>query len=132
MGEIQSLNINHSAILSPGICYFCSTMQPRTIASQVYAIDDHFFNCSLMSIVFHAHMQLCSVFQIRCQPSFVISFFFFISQREIPSSNIDLHSVHCARNLQKCQHCGEMVPRKLMDEHYDESHAPVGLQPSQV
>ncbi|KAK8445881.1 hypothetical protein SEVIR_9G402400v4 [Setaria viridis] len=46
-------------------------------------------------------------------------------QREIPSSNIDLHSVHCARNLQKCQHCGEMVPRKLMDEHYDENHAPM-------
>jgi hypothetical protein len=53
----------------------------------------------------------------------------FISQREIPSSNIDLHSVHCARNLQKCQHCGEMVPRKLMDEHYDENHAPVCLEP---
>ncbi|XP_066349169.1 uncharacterized protein [Miscanthus floridulus] len=46
-------------------------------------------------------------------------------QREIPSSNIDLHSVHCARNLQKCQHCGEMIPRKLMDEHYDENHAPI-------
>ncbi|CAD6203672.1 unnamed protein product [Miscanthus lutarioriparius] len=46
-------------------------------------------------------------------------------QREIPSSNIDLHSVHCARNLQKCQHCCEMIPRKLMDEHYDENHAPI-------
>ncbi|XP_051214403.1 uncharacterized protein [Lolium perenne] len=46
-------------------------------------------------------------------------------QREIPSSNIDLHSVHCARNLQKCDHCGEMVARKLMEEHYDEYHAPV-------
>ncbi|CAM0873246.1 unnamed protein product [Alopecurus aequalis] len=46
-------------------------------------------------------------------------------QREIPSSNIDLHSVHCARNLQKCEHCGEMVARKLMEEHYDEYHAPV-------
>ncbi|RLM87401.1 hypothetical protein C2845_PM04G32870 [Panicum miliaceum] len=45
-------------------------------------------------------------------------------QREISSSNIALHSVHCARNLQKCEHCGDMVPRKLMDEHYDESHAP--------
>ncbi|ONL98211.1 TRAF type zinc finger domain containing 1 [Zea mays] len=46
-------------------------------------------------------------------------------QREIPFLNIDLHSVHCARNLQKCQHCGEMIPRKLMDEHYDENHAPI-------
>ncbi|KAL6841810.1 hypothetical protein ACP4OV_028322 [Aristida adscensionis] len=46
-------------------------------------------------------------------------------QREIPSSNIALHSAHCARNLQKCEHCGDVVPRKLMDEHYDENHAPV-------
>ncbi|XP_051213971.1 uncharacterized protein [Lolium perenne] len=45
--------------------------------------------------------------------------------REIPSSNIALHSAHCARNLQKCEHCGDMVPRKHMDEHYDENHAPV-------
>ncbi|CAN6206333.1 unnamed protein product [Urochloa humidicola] len=33
-------------------------------------------------------------------------------QREIPSSNIALHSVHCARNLQKCEHCKDMVPLK--------------------
>ncbi|KAM0830212.1 hypothetical protein ACQ4PT_066341 [Festuca glaucescens] len=46
-------------------------------------------------------------------------------KREIPSSNISLHSAHCARNLQKCEHCGDMVPRKHMDEHYDENHAPV-------
>ncbi|KAL6657107.1 hypothetical protein ACP70R_004887 [Stipagrostis hirtigluma subsp. patula] len=46
-------------------------------------------------------------------------------QREIPLPNIALHSAHCARNLQKCEHCGDMVPRKLMDEHYDENHAPV-------
>ncbi|CAN6200094.1 unnamed protein product [Urochloa humidicola] len=46
-------------------------------------------------------------------------------QREIPSSNIALHSVHCARNLQKCEHCRDMIPTKLMDEHYDENHAPM-------
>ncbi|PNT74640.1 XIAP-associated factor 1 isoform X3 [Brachypodium distachyon] len=45
------------------------------------------------------------------------------STREIPSSNIALHSAHCARNLQKCEHCGDMVPRKHMEEHYDEKHA---------
>ncbi|BAT03017.1 uncharacterized protein [Oryza sativa Japonica Group] len=45
--------------------------------------------------------------------------------REIPSPNIALHSAHCARNLQKCEHCGYMVPKKLMDEHYDENHAPM-------
>lgn len=45
--------------------------------------------------------------------------------REVPSPNIALHSAHCARKLQKCEHCGDMVPRKLMDEHYDENHAPM-------
>ncbi|KAM0944156.1 putative Zinc finger, RING/FYVE/PHD-type [Dioscorea sansibarensis] len=45
--------------------------------------------------------------------------------REIPTSNIDLHYVHCSRNLQKCTICGDMVPTKLADEHYRESHAPI-------
>ena len=57
-----------------------------------------------------------------------ISLFILYSRREIPSSNIALHSAHCARNLQKCEHCGDMVPRKLMDEHYDENHDPVSFQ----
>ncbi|CAN6374024.1 unnamed protein product, partial [Urochloa humidicola] len=48
-----------------------------------------------------------------------------VDMREIPSSNIALHSVHCARNLQKCEHCRDMIPTKLMDEHYDENHAPM-------
>ncbi|XP_039123211.1 XIAP-associated factor 1 [Dioscorea cayenensis subsp. rotundata] len=46
-------------------------------------------------------------------------------EREIPTSNIDLHYVHCSRNLQKCTICGDMVPTKLADEHYRESHAPI-------
>ncbi|KAI5008540.1 hypothetical protein ZWY2020_009588 [Hordeum vulgare] len=46
--------------------------------------------------------------------------------REIPSPNIALHSAHCARNLHlKCEHCGDMVPRKHMDKHYEDNHAPV-------
>ncbi|KAJ4742566.1 TRAF type zinc finger domain containing 1 [Rhynchospora pubera] len=46
-------------------------------------------------------------------------------QRDIPSSNFDLHFAHCSRNLEKCVHCGEMVPRKLVGDHYNETHAPV-------
>ncbi|KAJ3683303.1 hypothetical protein LUZ60_013530 [Juncus effusus] len=46
-------------------------------------------------------------------------------QRDIPSSNIDLHFVHCSRNLEKCIKCGEMVPRKLIEEHFNETHTPV-------
>ncbi|ONK58215.1 uncharacterized protein A4U43_C09F9740 [Asparagus officinalis] len=46
-------------------------------------------------------------------------------ERDIPSSNIDLHYVHCSRNLQKCTICREMVPKKHSNEHYNEAHAPV-------
>ncbi|XP_074555746.1 uncharacterized protein LOC141811623 [Curcuma longa] len=46
-------------------------------------------------------------------------------ERDIPTSNIDLHYAHCSRNLQKCAICGDMVPKKHADEHYNEIHAPV-------
>ncbi|KAL5705498.1 hypothetical protein ACHQM5_023796 [Ranunculus cassubicifolius] len=45
--------------------------------------------------------------------------------RAIPTPNIDLHTAHCARNLQKCKTCGDMVPKRLMEEHYLNTHAPV-------
>ncbi|KAM1120101.1 hypothetical protein TB2_044143 [Malus domestica] len=45
--------------------------------------------------------------------------------RAIPSSNIDLHSAHCFRNLEKCKVCGDMVPKKYAKEHYSNTHAPV-------
>ncbi|CAN0921892.1 XIAP-associated factor 1 [Linum grandiflorum] len=45
--------------------------------------------------------------------------------RAIPSSNLDLHMVHCARNLEKCKICGDMVPKRHSEEHYLNTHAPV-------
>ncbi|KAK9743468.1 hypothetical protein RND81_03G241400 [Saponaria officinalis] len=45
--------------------------------------------------------------------------------RPIPSANIDLHFVHCSRNLEKCKLCGEMVPTKHAEDHYLNIHAPV-------
>ncbi|XP_021743775.1 TRAF-type zinc finger domain-containing protein 1-like isoform X1 [Chenopodium quinoa] len=45
--------------------------------------------------------------------------------RPIPSGNIDLHTVHCGRNLEKCKVCGDMVPKKHAEEHYFNTHAPV-------
>ncbi|KAL0553141.1 hypothetical protein IC582_007029 [Cucumis melo] len=45
--------------------------------------------------------------------------------RDIPSSNIDLHSVHCVRNLEKCKICGDMVPKRHAEEHFLNTHAPV-------
>ncbi|XP_010544052.1 PREDICTED: XIAP-associated factor 1-like isoform X1 [Tarenaya hassleriana] len=45
--------------------------------------------------------------------------------RDIPSANIDLHQVHCARNLEKCKICGDMIPKRHADEHFSNTHAPV-------
>ncbi|XP_047328108.1 TRAF-type zinc finger domain-containing protein 1-like [Impatiens glandulifera] len=43
--------------------------------------------------------------------------------RAIPSANIDLHQVHCSRNLERCKVCGDMVPRRHADEHFLNTHA---------
>ncbi|KAL1814032.1 hypothetical protein DCAR_0626438 [Daucus carota subsp. sativus] len=45
--------------------------------------------------------------------------------RDIPSSNIDLHYAHCSRNLEKCKVCSDMVPKKYAEEHFLSTHAPV-------
>ncbi|XP_044510269.1 XIAP-associated factor 1-like isoform X2 [Mangifera indica] len=45
--------------------------------------------------------------------------------RYIPSSNIDLHFVHCSRNLERCKECGDMIPKKHAEEHFLNTHAPV-------
>ncbi|XP_051124625.1 uncharacterized protein LOC127246980 [Andrographis paniculata] len=45
--------------------------------------------------------------------------------REIPSSNFDLHVAHCSRNLERCKVCGDMVPKKSAEEHFLSTHAPV-------
>ncbi|KAI0498475.1 hypothetical protein KFK09_019362 [Dendrobium nobile] len=46
-------------------------------------------------------------------------------EKGIPTINIQLHDAHCSRNLKKCSICGEIVPIKLADEHFQESHAPI-------
>lgn len=51
--------------------------------------------------------------------------FYLISDRAIPSSNIDLHFAHCSRNLERCKVCGDMVPKKRAEEHFLNTHAPV-------
>ncbi|KAK1293157.1 hypothetical protein QJS10_CPB17g02461 [Acorus calamus] len=46
-------------------------------------------------------------------------------ERDIPASNLDLHYVHCSRNLERCTICGDMIPRRHAEEHYFNNHAPV-------
>ncbi|KAL1821837.1 hypothetical protein ACET3Z_016706 [Daucus carota] len=45
--------------------------------------------------------------------------------RLIPISNIDSHYAYCSRNLVKCEVCADMVPRKLIEEHFLRTHASV-------
>ncbi|XP_042484092.1 XIAP-associated factor 1-like isoform X1 [Macadamia integrifolia] len=45
--------------------------------------------------------------------------------RAILAPNIDLHYAHCSRNLERCKVCGDMVPRRHVEEHYLNAHAPV-------
>ncbi|QCE00752.1 U2-associated protein [Vigna unguiculata] len=45
--------------------------------------------------------------------------------RAVPVANIDLHYAHCSRKLEKCKICGDMVPRKNVEDHYLNTHAPV-------
>ena len=52
--------------------------------------------------------------------------FHVFSDKAIPSTNIDLHYAHCSRNLERCKHCGDMVPKKHAEEHYLNTHAAVG------
>ncbi|KAL0884681.1 hypothetical protein Bca101_008662 [Brassica carinata] len=47
--------------------------------------------------------------------------------RDIPAPNIDLHRVHCA-NLEKCNICGDMVPKKHAEEHFLNTHAQFVMQ----
>ncbi|KAK3929986.1 TRAF-type zinc finger domain-containing protein 1 [Frankliniella fusca] len=46
-------------------------------------------------------------------------------QRPIAASNFVIHSLHCQRNLTKCEKCGEAVPRSALDEHESEFHSKV-------
>ncbi|CAN6450832.1 unnamed protein product [Victoria cruziana] len=45
--------------------------------------------------------------------------------RAIPTPNFELHSAHCARNLERCSICGDMIPKRHAAEHYESTHAPV-------
>ncbi|XP_034241617.1 uncharacterized protein LOC117645483 isoform X1 [Thrips palmi] len=46
-------------------------------------------------------------------------------QRPIAASNYVIHSLHCQRNLMKCDKCGEAVPRSGLEEHDFEFHSKV-------
>lgn len=66
-------------------------------------------------------VKLCPKIKLR-----MIHFFFNgFSDRPIPAANIDLHYAHCSRNLEKCKVCGDMVPKKIAEDHYLSTHAPV-------
>ncbi|XP_047308633.1 XIAP-associated factor 1-like [Impatiens glandulifera] len=45
--------------------------------------------------------------------------------RAILAANLDLHYVHCSRNLEKCKICNDMVPKIFAEDHFLSTHAPV-------
>ena len=37
--------------------------------------------------------------------------------KAVLASNLQVHEAHCVRNLKRCPHCSEVVPRSQMEEH---------------
>ena len=50
-------------------------------------------------------------------------YLYFYSKRSIPSTSIILHTAHCARFLEQCQKCKELVPKAEMLIHIEEYHS---------
>jgi len=48
--------------------------------------------------------------------------------KRVPSANLASHTVHCYRHVQKCDHCGELVPRNEHDAHIQQWTDPVALR----
>lgn len=57
--------------------------------------------------------------------SLILASCFDSSQRPIAASNYVIHTLHCQRNLMKCDKCGEAVPRSGLEEHDLEFHSKV-------
>lgn len=49
----------------------------------------------------------------------------FHCEKDVPSSNMDLHSLHCLRMLERCNICNKMVAKRFAQQHYKETHGPV-------
>ena len=50
-------------------------------------------------------------------------YFFLFSKKDIPVTNYRMHTLHCARNMVKCQECDLMVGKESMDLHKMEFHS---------
>ena len=53
------------------------------------------------------------VIQVRIEQRF----FFYFSKRDIPCSNYQMHTAHCARHITLCQKCDEPVPKREFENH---------------
>ncbi|XP_071946313.1 uncharacterized protein [Antedon mediterranea] len=49
-------------------------------------------------------------------------------KRDIPAKNFIMHQSHCSRNISLCKHCGETVPHRQMEQHFEEVHAKVNCE----
>lgn len=46
-------------------------------------------------------------------------------EKDVPSSNLHLHSLHCERMLKRCSICKEMIPKRTAEQDYQETHGPI-------
>ena len=53
-----------------------------------------------------------------CPRKYFLSFFFqFCSKRDIPCSNYQMHTAHCARHITLCLKCNEPIPKRDFQDH---------------
>jgi len=48
---------------------------------------------------------------------------FFSKRNDIPVANLDIHIVDCKRNAVSCPICHVTMPRALLEEHHETTHA---------
>ena len=58
-------------------------------------------------------------------------FLLFCSKRDIPCSNYQMHTAHCARHITLCSKCDEPIPKREFDEHQSQCSGPIVEEPSQ-
>ena len=51
----------------------------------------------------------------------ILSFLF--SKKDIPVTNYRMHTLHCARNMVKCQDCDMMINSEQVNAHRREFHS---------
>ncbi|XP_009601768.1 uncharacterized protein [Nicotiana tomentosiformis] len=110
------LNLSYTTYSLTAGCHSCTTS--RTMLDVIFIHVSTLYICQLL--ILHIIFSYVLVYPSIANLNLYVS-----SDREIPSSNLDLHVAHCSRKLEKCKICGDMVPKKHAEEHFLSTHAAV-------